>query len=415
MTEPAKPRTFTREQFYDFVWSAPVAQLTAELGCTTAVLTNVCRTFDVPRPYHRYWQQLAAGKAPSRTPLPANDRPTLQTLTFSPRPDRAETAAVPPREAEYDPEVRQLLQKARDLGPLCVPESLQDPHSLVVLTQRTDAATASPESETTTRRPGPLRPPSRRRLDCDVSRSLRDRAYRLLDALIKHVEAIGGQVRIVPSDDRRTSWVTAVLFAGEEVSRLRLREKFNQVKVKPKKSELPWDWPRTELVPSGLLVLEDDFVHSGPLAIDGKHLRIEDRLSRVIFEFIRQLGERRLARREALAAAEIAAERERTRQAQEAELARRRADLERRQNAESAEVDRLFRQAVDWERSCRLRDFLDALCNSNAGANGTVDVDSELATFLRWGFAQADRLDPLRPSPPSVLDERIEPSGRYEP
>ena len=32
----------------------------------------------------------------------------------------------------------------------------------------------------------------------------------------------------------------------------------------------------------------------------------------------------------------------------------------------------------------------------------------EVAQWLDWATQQADRLDPLRPSPPSILDEKIE-------
>jgi hypothetical protein len=39
---------------------------------------------------------------------------------------------------------------------------------------------------------------------------------------------------------------------------------------------------------------------------------------------------------------------------------------------------------------------------------GTIDPDSEFAAWLEWAHQQADRLDPLAESPPSILDEDIE-------
>jgi len=39
--------------------------------------------------------------------------------------------------------------------------------------------------------------------------------------------------------------------------------------------------------------------------------------------------------------------------------------------------------------------------------DGAIAIDGEAAAYLRWAHQQADRLDPLRPSPSSVLDERI--------
>ncbi len=38
-----------------------------------------------------------------------------------------------------------------------------------------------------------------------------------------------------------------------------------------------------------------------------------------------------------------------------------------------------------------------------------------MVPYLRWGFDQADRLDPLRECPPSVLDETIDDSTEVEP
>jgi hypothetical protein len=39
--------------------------------------------------------------------------------------------------------------------------------------------------------------------------------------------------------------------------------------------------------------------------------------------------------------------------------------------------------------------------------DGAIALDSETADYLRWGYNQANRLDPLQPSSPPVLDESI--------
>lgn len=55
-----------------------------------------------------------------------------------------------------------------------------------------------------------------------------------------------------------------------------------------------------------------------------------------------------------------------------------------------------------------LRDYLDALCERFVQADQAVPLASPLAEYLRWGFAQAHRRDPLRESPSSVLDESVD-------
>jgi hypothetical protein len=38
---------------------------------------------------------------------------------------------------------------------------------------------------------------------------------------------------------------------------------------------------------------------------------------------------------------------------------------------------------------------------------GRIEEGSELDEWLRWATQQADRIDPLMPNPPSVLDETL--------
>ncbi|WP_149496312.1 hypothetical protein [Roseiconus lacunae] len=240
---------------------------------------------------------------------------------------------------------------------------------------------------------------------------LQSRAYRVFDALIKRIEAVGGEVQIVEPRYQHGTSSTVVFFGGEQISSLRLREKSNQVRINNPKATYSWDRNRTELVPSGLLLLDrGPSDYNSPLAMDGKVQKLEDKLESLIVEFVRQAGEARIKRREDEERARIAAERERIRQEREAEIKRRRDALEKRKSEETTRVTQLIEQAQSWQRSQQIREFLDALCLSAAREDGLVDVDSELAKYLRWGFQQADRFDPLRPSPPSVLDEEVDTS-----
>ena len=142
--------------------------------------------------------------------------------------------------------------------------------------------------------------------------------------------------------------------------------------------------------------------------MDGKVRKLEDKLEGLIIGFVRQAGETRIRRRQEQELARMRAEQERIRREREAELKRRREDLEKRKSEESAKVTQLVEHAQGWQRSRLIREYLDALCFSAADENGIVGIDSELAKYLRWGFEQADRCDPLRPTPPSVLDEEVD-------
>jgi hypothetical protein len=47
------------------------------------------------------------------------------------------------------------------------------------------------------------------------------------------------------------------------------------------------------------------------------------------------------------------------------------------------------------------------VCSSTEmGALEGSEIDTDLARWIEWALAQADRLDPLKPTPPSILDEK---------
>ncbi len=421
MTVKTEYRTFTREEFYAFVWSAPATKLAKELGCSDVMIGKTCRAFDIPKPYLGYWAKLANGKNPKRTPLPKNSDPELQSLTFYQHPDYEATVNEPPRELQFDDDIQTMLRRAKELGPVRVPESLRSPHRLIVLTKEDDERRAREEKIPWSQRDPSSRDRRPKRLSFEVTGKLQARAYRVFDSLIKRVEAVGGEVRIVVPENRYGSCSTEVLFGGERISTIRLREKCNQVRITNPKATYDWDRHRTELVPSGLLLLDrGPSDYGGPLAMDGKVRKLEDKLEGLIIEFVRQAGETRIRRRREQELARIKAEQEQIRREREAELKRRRDELLKRKTEESAKVTQLLEHAQGWQRSQLIREYLDALCFSTVGGDGVVVIDSELAKYLRWGFEQADRCDPLSPTPPSVLDEEVDDSdlesgGDYRP
>ena len=66
----------------------------------------------------------------------------------------------------------------------------------------------------------------------------------------------------------------------------------------------------------------------------------------------------------------------------------------------------LDQEVDDWHRSHRIRAYIDAVRQQVAASGGEISADSKLGKWVNWAIAHADRLDPLKPSPPSVLDEK---------
>lgn len=403
-TPQCEETTFTREQFYEKVWSAPATKLAVELGLSDVTIGKICKSYGIPKPYPGYWAKLEHGKKPKQTPLPKNDDPGLQTLTFYRYPDRETTTTEPKPEPVYDSDIQQMLDRALAMEPLQVPDSLRNSHPLVAATRdriKRDQIPFHLQPRNEPRDP-------RSTLCITVGKDLAPRALRIMDALIKRIEKIGGNVEVRKEKWNEYRTETIVSFGGEVVSVLRLREKQNQVRVPPGKKKDPWD-NDTELQPSGLLVLDEGAAdsHSILLRDTPKRRRIEDGLNDLIIGFVKQAGEIRIKRRKAEEVRKRQEEEERICRQQEEELRRRREELARCQRAERARVDELIDHANSWRQSLIIRDYLATMCDLLLERDGEVPVEGEVADYLKWASLQADRLDPLRPSPSSVLDERI--------
>lgn len=90
---------------------------------------------------------------------------------------------------------------------------------------------------------------------------------------------------------------------------------------------------------------------------------------------------------------------------QEEILRQKREELAKRQKAEQARVYQLINHANSWQRSQLIRENLGAVCDLLLERDGAIGIQSEAAEYPRWAFQQADRIDPLKPTSPSVLDQ----------
>ena len=75
-------QVFTREQFYELVWSRPMTHLAKEFAISDVALHKICRKHGIPNPPLGWWAKKAAGKKVKQTPLPeakpgAPDRITI--------------------------------------------------------------------------------------------------------------------------------------------------------------------------------------------------------------------------------------------------------------------------------------------------------------------------------------------------
>lgn len=59
-------RVFTREEFYELVWSKPMTHLAKEFAISDVALHKICKKHDIPNPPLGWWAKKAAGKKVKR-------------------------------------------------------------------------------------------------------------------------------------------------------------------------------------------------------------------------------------------------------------------------------------------------------------------------------------------------------------
>jgi hypothetical protein len=199
-----------------------------------------------------------------------------------------------------------------------------------------------------------------------------------------------------------------VTVLAEEIAIIRLRERHKQVPKQDIPKE-PYYGGRNDFVPTGLLVFEiyDSYAYR-PILQDTKKRRIEDSINSILIEWVHKAGRSRIGRRLAEEARKRHEEQERIRRQQELERQRRLQELQARQKVEQDRVDGLLAQVDSWKKSQDLRSYIEAVERFLIQRDGIIADGSEAQKWLTWARQQADRFDPLAPTPASVLDERLE-------
>ena len=76
-------RVFTRQEFYELVWSKPMTHLAKEFAISDVALHKICRKHDIPNPPPGWWAKKAAGKQVAQTPLPKVRAGSAERITIA--------------------------------------------------------------------------------------------------------------------------------------------------------------------------------------------------------------------------------------------------------------------------------------------------------------------------------------------
>lgn len=376
---------YERAKLYGEIWQEPVTTVAKRYGISDVALRKICKKLAVPLPPLGYWAKVAAGKKSPAPPLPEYSgaagvvrRRHVSDEPVEPDPEHL----VARREFEALPENR-----------IIVSETLDMPHPVVVATER---ALQRPKHRDLRNRPTT----ERRALDISVSEASLPRALRIMDALVKALDARGMHLRIEPDGKRRTcltlqGQVLAIRLV-ESISRTE-REHTEKERRDIKKYGYAYLPNRYSYEPMGMLKLgiigtyHSDFHKT---VADGKRQRIEQRLNEFVVKLEAE-AVRRKRREEHL---------ERQRRIWEKQERRRR-EREEQRRKEIERLKALEEEARDWKRAEDIRAYVAAVETRATHEHGHVGPDSELGQWIAWARHKADWIDPLVNAKCLVLDD----------
>lgn len=168
-------KTIERAWLYKEMWKRPATKIAAELGISSSALKRICDAMDIPTPMVGHWQKKEYGKKVSTPKLP----PLREGIKTSWTIDYANSKAQKTR-LERKPAVQKVAQKEPEIE---ISKDLDNLHPLVKSTRA--QVREKHKNISWDRRK------NRRRINCDVSLDMLDRASLILDTLVKSTESMG--------------------------------------------------------------------------------------------------------------------------------------------------------------------------------------------------------------------------------
>lgn len=372
-----------RQKLYEQVWQKTGVQLAKEYGISDVALAKICRKLNVPRPKPGDWTRMQYGHEVNKPALPAMQNP----------PKLISRIPVLKEYEKQQPEAYVALKEADMHSPRV--EICPDSKKLHLLAAQSLRALHKGQPYQ-----GIIQASRRESLEIEVSQGSVERAVKIADAIIRTLEERGHEVKLEPEQKHST-----VVQIERETVAFRIKEKISWVKREltreEKQQQERWAYPTAKYnyVPTGQLTVEitrnDGWGLPQSKWSDSKRQRLEEKLNDVVVGLIYAGMHKKQQRLEVQ-------QRERERQ----EFERQRWQRLEGIRAEEERIDLLKRQAENWHASQRIRRFVEAVRNLAQGESIQAMDGRPVPEWTDWALGQADRLDPLKPNPPSILDEK---------
>lgn len=367
----------TRQKLYEQVWSMPTVQLAKTYGISDVAISKICKEHKIPKPPPGYWVRKQYGYKVSQKPLPTVNDPRLETVHM-PVHITAADQHTPSSDA-----VQKIVFEKKEENQIVVPEHLISPHSLVEKTAHSIGSAKIDEK-------GLAHPRAKGCLDVSVAKTNIDRAMRILDALLKALEARGYRINVVEKENRSETHVAVldekIVFRLEE----EVEGKEHPLTREQKEHLAKWGYfygRKIDYFPTGRLRLRiSDAGYPGHRKSwgDTETRRLEDCLNKFIAGLVNAAEGSKRVREE---------DEKREREWQERERIWR--EEEERKTREENRIKELDSLVSAWTKCDRIRKFIRAVETNAEGTNIPVTAGSNLDLWLSWARKRADSIDPL--------------------
>ena len=384
-----KQNVYNRDKLYEEVWAKPVVEVAAQYGVSDVAIHKICKSLNVPVPPRGYWSKIRAGAKPNKAPLPSTKGPTqiigsktyegikekndsLQQLAFLADSER-DKVLISAEEIQMPPENASLHKKIK---------------AYMSVVKEWNKNNTKPEGAQRSFKNYTQRPPF---LAGVISNESLPRAYRILDALFRKVEELGGSVNDDLSLMIRREHVHLEMFEDQD-------EIKHQITRQEAKELLIYeDAQQHHTWASKPNIRKYDYVFNGKLRIcirknryfrDSDKVSIESKLGDMLIELYEESEVVRLDR-------EAREEAERKRKEEE----RLREERRIRYNDEVERTISLTNMAQDYDIACKIRAFVSALETSE-------NIDDNTTRWIDWAKKKADWFDPAISRTDELLGKR---------
>ncbi len=393
----------SREQLYNEIWELSVSKVAKKYNISYAKLKQACIDANIPTPSNSYWTNLQMGNPVTKVPLPLSD---IKVVILQKSKSVSSKILIPIEEIFINSLLfLELEEKSAVLDALSSlsinkedklhPKIIQHDRKIKSWKQTHPLDPNASRKRDTYYRP----PEGEPFLYRDVSELSLTRVYKILNALFKCVESLGGSV----NED-------LTLTIRNEIVRYKItetEEKVPHVLTKEEQKAME-QYERDRLTRTYAYkpnIRKWDYVFNGKLRFsvlenkhyrDGESILIEQRLPEMLIDMYEESENVRIDR-EAREAAPRKAEEERKAK-------------ERRQEIYNEEVERVIaleNEAEDYALACKIRAYVSAV-------EAQKNFDENTQRWVEWAKEKADWYDPLIAKEDELLGRRDHKSDKEQ-